>query len=63
MFEEIWLQYVSFSSEGNVRPRDDVTIIKHGLKIPNNAPAYENFVHDMQVSEQEFKTIVASLAG
>ena len=49
--------------EGNVRPRDDVTVIKHGLKIPKHAPDYESFVHDMQVSEQEFKTIVASLTG
>lgn len=49
--------------EGNVSPRDDVTVIKHGLKIPNNAPDYESFLHDMQVSEQEFKKIVASLVG
>lgn len=49
--------------EGDVRPRDDVTIIKHGLKIPNDTSDYESFVRNMKTSEQEFKNIVASYAG
>lgn len=49
--------------EDNVTPREDVTVIKHGLKIPDDASDYEDFVRDMQISEQEFKKIVASFAG
>lgn len=49
--------------EGNVQPRNDVTVRKLGLKIPNYVPDYESFVRDMQISEQEFKKIVVSFAG
>lgn len=49
--------------EGDVRPKDDVTVIKLGLKIPNHVPDYESFVRDMQISEQEFKKSVISPAG
>lgn len=49
--------------EGDVRPKDDVTVRKLGLKIPDHVPDYESFVRNMQISEQEFKKIVASFAG
>lgn len=49
--------------EGNVQPRNDVTVRKLGLKIPNHVPDYESFVRDMQISEQEFKKSVISPAG
>lgn len=48
--------------EGNVQPRNDVTVRKLGLKIPNHVPDYESFVRDMQISEQKFKKSVISPA-
>lgn len=49
--------------EGNVQPRNDVTVRKLGLKIPNHVPDYVSFVRYMQISEQEFKKSVISPAG
>ena len=43
--------------EANVVPRDDICIIKHGLKIPIDAENYESFVSKMQVSESEFRQV------
>lgn len=40
--------------EANVTPRDDVSITKHGLKIPTEAADYENFVAAMKMYEREF---------
>lgn len=40
--------------EGNVAPRDDVGIIKHGLKILSGAENYETFSEQMLASEQDF---------
>ena len=40
--------------EGNVSARDDVSITKHGLKIPVGAPNYNSFIMDMEIAEQEF---------
>lgn len=40
--------------EENVTPRDDVSITKHGLKIPVDATDYAGFVATMKNSEQEF---------
>lgn len=40
--------------EANVSPRDDVSIIKHGLEIPMDAPNYAEFVVRMEVSERAF---------
>ena len=40
--------------EANVIPRDDISIIKHGLKIPVSAPSYSLFVTKMAASEREF---------
>lgn len=40
--------------EANVSPRDDISIIKHGLKIPMDAPDYPSFVTRMKISEREF---------
>ena len=38
----------------NVEHRDDICVIKLGLKIPQNAYNYEEFVNQMNKSEQEF---------
>lgn len=41
--------------EKNVTKRDDISIIKHGLLIPNNAQSYSDFSEMMKKSEEEFK--------
>ena len=41
--------------EANVSPRNDITIIKHGLKIPMDAPDYSCFATRMGVFEHEFR--------
>lgn len=40
--------------ENNVSDRDDIFIIKHGLKIPNESKDYEAFVFNMKKSENDF---------
>lgn len=40
--------------EKNVEPREEVTITKHGLKIPQTADNYEAFCAMMRASEEEF---------
>ena len=40
--------------ESNVMPRDDISITKHGLKIPTDAADYDGFVARMRINEQEF---------
>lgn len=41
--------------EQNVTPRNDVYVIKYGLKIPTDADSYSRFVSKIQQSEAEFK--------
>lgn len=43
--------------EGNVTPRDDVNIIKHGLRIPTDVGEYKEFVVEIKNSEEEFVKI------
>lgn len=50
----LWLNKGS-TYEENVTPRDDICVIKHGLKIPVNAKNYEAFVSMMKVSEHGFR--------
>lgn len=40
--------------EKNVFPREDISVTKHGLKIPGDATDYANFVARMGIHEQEF---------
>ena len=40
--------------EDDVVPRNDVCVIKHGLKIPIEADSYESFVLKMRINEYEF---------
>lgn len=51
---QLWMNKGS-TYEENVEPRDDVCVIKHGLKIPINTECYENFVSKMQTYEMEFR--------
>lgn len=46
--------------EANVMPRDDISITKHGLKIPADAPDYAGFVMRIKSHEQEFKQTFVS---
>lgn len=45
--------------DGNVEPRDDISVIKHGLKIPAGTDSYENFVLRIKDSEEEFRNAFA----
>lgn len=40
--------------EKNVMPRDDISVLKHGLKIPMDAQNYADFIMRIKLSEQEF---------
>ena len=46
--------------EGNVQPREDVRITKHGLKIPVDASDYSDFVEKMKNSEKEFMGVFSA---
>ncbi|HEY0221442.1 MAG TPA: hypothetical protein VGC17_01325 [Lactovum miscens] len=46
--------------EGNVKKRDDILIIKCGLRIPKNADSYESFVKKIQISEKVFLSSITS---
>lgn len=47
------------SFENNVVPRSDATVTKLGLKIPEAAESYEDFVVTMHQNEQEFINTLA----
>lgn len=53
---KLWMNSGS-TYESNVMPRDDISITKHGLKIPVNVPDYTEFVMRMRRYEQEFKSV------
>lgn len=40
--------------EHDVRPRGDVRVVKHGLRIPTEAANYEDFVREMKACEGKF---------
>ena len=46
--------------ELNVTPRDDICVIKHGLRIPVDAENYEVFVSRMKTSEDEFRQVFSA---
>ncbi|MBQ6158674.1 MAG: hypothetical protein IJJ20_06660 [Thermoguttaceae bacterium] len=46
--------------ERDVRPRDDVRVIKHGLKIPVHAKTYKDFVDEITQNEQDFTEIFSN---
>lgn len=54
----LWMNTGS-TYEANVAPRDDICVIKHGLKIPVDAENYEIFMSRMMVSENEFRKELA----
>ena len=52
----LWMNKGS-TYEANVTRRDDVFVIKHGLKIPTAADSYDAFKSRMATSEKQFKEI------
>lgn len=42
------------SYEDNVKRRDDICVVKHGLRIPVNSLTYDEFVSEMQLNEMTF---------
>ena len=50
---ELWLNKGT-TYEGDVTPREDISVKKHGLKIPNQARSYDEFCSLMNMSETEF---------
>ena len=53
----LWMNRGS-TYEEDVAPRDDISVTKHGLKIPVNADSYEAFVLGMKASEWEFRKVL-----
>ena len=53
---KLWLNR-GLTYEKNVMARDDISVIKHGLKIPVNAMDYGDFVARMRVCEQQFVSV------
>lgn len=49
--------------EKNVEPRDDIRVIKHGLRIPTNAENYESFVTQMAENEKAFQEGIAGVSS
>ncbi|MGB4589421.1 MAG: hypothetical protein WBI17_09360 [Clostridiaceae bacterium] len=56
----LWMNSGS-TYDKNVAPRDDISITKHGLKIPNDANQYDAFVTSMKANEKEFLEILYSI--
>lgn len=52
--KQLWLNKGS-TYEKNVSASDDISITKHGLKIPNDAVDYEDFVDKIERCEVDFK--------
>ena len=52
----LWMNRGS-TFEKNVMPRSDVSVIKHGLKIPSNVTSYVEFAVKMKMCEREFKQV------
>lgn len=50
------------SYENNVRAREDIYLIKHGLYIPNNSTSYEEFISKMKDSEADFMNELSQLS-
>lgn len=55
--KELWLNKGS-TYEEDVVPRDDICLIKHGLRIPQNAENYDTFVKQIKEREDDFKSVI-----
>ena len=46
--------------EGNVEPREDIHVTKHGLKIPSDVDSYTDFASKMHMSELAFRKVLVT---
>ena len=44
------------SYEKNVVPSMDLSVVKHGLRIPSDVKSYDEFVEQIKKEEDRFKT-------
>lgn len=56
-YERYWLN-TGCTYENNVAQRDDVCVIKCGLKIPKNADTYNEFASSMKENEEKFMKLL-----
>ena len=56
---QLWMNRGS-TYDANVTPRDDICLIKHGLKIPVKAENYKMFATQMKANEIEFQQVFAA---
>ncbi|WP_027217712.1 5-methylcytosine restriction system specificity protein McrC [Butyrivibrio fibrisolvens] len=54
--KELWLNKGS-TYEEDVVPKDDICLIKHGLRIPQNSCSYEEFKEEIHNTEIEFMEV------
>lgn len=60
--QKLWMNKGS-TYEKDVQARDDVSVTKHGLKIPDNEAHYDGFVNRMKAYEQEFRKVLVARTG
>lgn len=53
---KLWLNKGS-TYENNVSAREDISLTKHGLKIPEDAATYDSFLRRMHAYESEFSKV------
>ena len=50
----LWLNKGS-TYEANVSPREEICMIKHGLRVPAGAESYATFSKNMKANENAFR--------
>lgn len=58
----LWLNKGSSYDPGGVSKRDDICLIKHGLKIPQYADDYQSFSQAMKQAETDFQQLLLKLS-
>ena len=53
---QLWLNKGT-TFEKNVKARDDISVVKHGLAIPQDTKDYESFVSQISLAEGSFRAI------
>ena len=54
--KQLWL-YQGTTYENNEKARDDISVVKHGLTIPQDVKDYESFVSQILLEEKAFRCI------
>lgn len=54
--KQLWL-YQGTTYENNEKAREDISVVKHGLTIPQDAEDYESFVSRILLAEKSFRNI------